>query len=84
MKTCSKKEEKHQTVVTLKKNVEHLNVPLMAGGGDSVAWVILLSLPQTGAGCRFETLVSMFQEAGSRNTDVVQDTMVSQLCDLEN
>lgn len=38
----------------------------MAGGGDSVAGVILLSFPQTGAGCRFKALVSVFQQAGSK------------------
>lgn len=35
----------------------------MAGGGDSVAGVILLPFPQTGAGCRFKALVPMFQQA---------------------
>lgn len=38
----------------------------MAGGGDSVAGVILLSFPQTGTGCRFEALVSVLQQAGSK------------------
>lgn len=38
----------------------------MAGGGDSVAGVILLSFPQTGTGCRFEALLSVLQQAGSK------------------
>lgn len=38
----------------------------MAGGGDSVAGVILLSFPQTGTGCRFKALVSMLQQAGGK------------------
>lgn len=43
------------------------NSPLMAGGGDSVPRVILLSFPQTGAGCRFEALISMFQQAWDKH-----------------
>lgn len=39
------------------------NSPLMAGGGDSVAGVILLPFPQTGAGRRFKALVPVFQQA---------------------
>lgn len=43
-----------------------MSSPLVAGGGDSVAGVILLSFPQAGTGCRFEALVSVFQQAGSK------------------
>lgn len=43
------------------------NSPLMAGGGDSVPRVILLSFPQTGAGGRFEALISMFQQAWDKH-----------------
>lgn len=46
---------------------DDINLPLMAGGGDSVAGVILLSFPKTGAGCRFKALVSMFQQAGGKH-----------------
>lgn len=45
---------------------KHVNLPLVAGGGDSVAGVVLLSFPQTGAGCRFKALISMFQQAGGQ------------------
>lgn len=38
----------------------------MAGGGDSVAGVILLSFPQTGTGCGFKALISMLQQAGGK------------------
>lgn len=38
--------------------------PLMAGGGDPVSGVELLSFPLTRAGCRFEALIAMFQKAG--------------------
>lgn len=52
-----------------------MNSPLMAGGGDSVARVILLSFPQTGTGRRYEALVSMFQQAG-RKTQVIPHVSV--------
>lgn len=48
-----------------------MSSPLMAGGGDSVAGVILLSFPQTGTGCRFEALVSVLQQAGSKKGPVI-------------
>lgn len=40
------------------------NSPLMAGGGDSVAGVILLPFPETGAGRSLEALVSVLQQPG--------------------
>lgn len=43
--------------------------PLMAGGGDPVSGIELLSFPQTRAGCRFEALVSVFQQAGVNHED---------------
>lgn len=36
----------------------------MAGGGDPVSGVELLSFPQTRAGRWFEALITVFQEAG--------------------
>lgn len=41
----------------------------MAGGGDPVSGVELLSFPQTRAGCRFEALVAVFQQAGENRKD---------------
>lgn len=43
--------------------------PLMARGGDPVSGIELLSFPQTRAGCRFEALVSVFQQAGVNHED---------------
>lgn len=48
------------------RHEEDVNSPLMAGRGDSVPGVVLLTLPQTGAGRRLETLVSMFQQTRDR------------------
>lgn len=61
----------HETLIRFKCDYIHecMNPPLMAGGRDSVAGVILLSFPQTGAGCWFKALVSMFQQTGSKRED---------------
>lgn len=52
----------------------------MAGGGDSVAGVILLSLPQAGTGRRFEALVSVFQQAGSKRRVIFRGPLTTFYC----